>query len=111
MYRVKTNRKLSDALREVAGSMNFEALLGGQPLRHDKNAVRVAKRLVLAEARRIEIRERSLARWDGQFPPPAVLRCPNAFREKLGPNVEQVSACGLLKGHDGACEIWKMVRA
>jgi hypothetical protein len=53
-YKVRTGRTLSDALRELAASMNFETLLGGEPLRHGKNACRVAKRLVLAEARRLE---------------------------------------------------------
>lgn len=54
MGRVKTSRTLSDSLREVSRAITFEALLGGEPLRHDRNAVRVAKRLVLAEARRLE---------------------------------------------------------
>lgn len=54
MHKTKTGRTLSDALRELAHAMNFETLLGGEALRHDKNAVRIAKRLVLAEARRLE---------------------------------------------------------
>lgn len=53
MHKVKAGRTLSDSLREVARAMD-DKLLGGKPLRHDRNAIRILKRLAMAEARRLE---------------------------------------------------------
>jgi hypothetical protein len=54
VYKTKVGRTLADALREVAMMIFESAPLTGEALRHDKNAYRVARRLVLAEARRLE---------------------------------------------------------